>query len=102
VGAMVNTEIFAQVSRFGMTVKEVRVSHFPRRHGKPTGGNAAVIMKAFRELIKMRRKQHTITAIIRRVRRLQARPKSCDELIFSESPSAKETFASASDSLQVK
>src|SRR5438552_12009635 len=61
VGAMVNTEIFAQASRFGMTVKEVRVSHFPRRHGKPTGSKVAVIMKAFRDLIKMRRMVHTIT-----------------------------------------
>jgi glycosyltransferase involved in cell wall biosynthesis len=61
VGAMVNTEIFAQASRFGMTVKEVRVSHFPRRHGKPTGSKVAVITKAFRELIKMRRMLHTIT-----------------------------------------
>ena len=102
VGAMVNTEIFAQVSRFGMTVKEVRVSHFPRRHGKPTGGNIAVIAKAFRELVKIRRKQHTISAVIRRVRRIQARPDSCHELIFPESPSVKKTFASASDSLQVK
>src|SRR6266487_6620146 len=65
VGAMVNTEIFAQASRFGMTVKEVRVSHFPRRHGKPTGGDPAVIIKAFRELIKIRRKQQTISEIIR-------------------------------------
>src|SRR4030095_11116801 len=61
VGAMVNTEIFAQVSRFGMTVKEVRVNHFPRRHGKSTGGNIAVIRKAFRELIRMRRMWHKIT-----------------------------------------
>src|SRR5262245_42126203 len=102
VGAMVNTEIFAQVFRFGMTVKEVRVSHFPRRHGKPTGGNLAVIMKAFRELIKMRRKQHRISAVIRRLRRLQARQESCHELIFSRDPSEKETFASASDSLEAK
>ena len=61
VGAMVNTEIFVQASKFGMTVKEVRVSHFPRRHGKPTGSKFAVISKAFRELIKMRRMLHTIT-----------------------------------------
>ena len=81
VGAMVNTEIFAQVSRFGMTVKEVRVSHFPRRHGKPTGGSVAVIAKAFRELIKMRRKVHTINSVIRRVRRVQAREESCDKSI---------------------
>src|SRR5438552_17157932 len=60
-GAMVNTEIFAQASRFGMTVKQVPVSHFPRRHGKPTGSKVAVISKAFRELIKMRRMLHTTT-----------------------------------------
>ena len=92
VGAMVNTEIFAQVFRFGMTVKEVRVSHFPRRHGKPTGGDPAVIIKAFRELIKIRRKQQTITAVIRRVRRLQARQESGDESILSEAPSVQENI----------
>jgi len=81
VGAMVNTEIFAQAARFGMTVKEVRVNHFPRRHGKPTGGNVAVIRKAFRELIRIRRKSHAITAVIHRVRRLQAGQKSCDKSI---------------------
>src|SRR5438094_1471033 len=92
VGAMVNTEIFAQVFRFGMTVKEVRVSHFPRRHGKPTGGDPAVIIKAFRELIKIRLKQQTITEIIRRVRRLQARQESCDESILSEAPFVQENI----------
>jgi Glycosyl transferase family 2 len=60
-GAMVNAEIFAQASSFGMTVKEVPVSHFPRRHGEPTGDNVAVISKAFRELTGMRRSLRTIT-----------------------------------------
>jgi glycosyltransferase involved in cell wall biosynthesis len=81
VGAMVNTEIFAQAARFGMTVKEVRVNHFPRRHGKPTGGNVAVIGKAFRELIRIRRKSGAITAVIRRVRRLQSERERCDKSI---------------------
>jgi hypothetical protein len=63
VGAIVNTEIFAQVSKFGMTVKEVPVSHFPRQPGKSTGGNLAVI-KAFRELIRIRRKVDRIAAVI--------------------------------------
>jgi glycosyltransferase involved in cell wall biosynthesis len=92
VGAMVNTEIFAQVSRLGMTVKEMRVSHFPRRHGKPTGGNVAVIIKAFRELTRIRRKVRTIRAVIRRVRRLQARQESCDKSILSKPPSVRKTF----------
>jgi hypothetical protein len=60
-GAMVNTEMFAQACAFGMTVKEVPVSHFPRRAGKPTGDNVAVISKAFRELIRMGRSLRTIT-----------------------------------------
>src|SRR5581483_8681813 len=85
VGAMVNTEIFAQISRFGMTVKEIPVSHFPRRHGESTGGNIAVIVKAFRELVRMRRKVDRIAAVIRRVRRLQARQESCDIVAPSSS-----------------
>jgi glycosyltransferase involved in cell wall biosynthesis len=89
VGAMVNTEIFAQVSRFGMTVKEVPVSHFPRRHGKPTGGNVAVIIKAFRELIRIRRKVDAIAAVIRRVRRLQARDETCNKSILLKLPAAQ-------------
>jgi hypothetical protein len=89
---MVNTEIFAQVSRFGMTVKEVPVSHFPRRHGKPTGGNPAVIIKAFRELIRMRRKVYSIAAVIRRVRRLQRRQERCDKSILSKPASIRKIF----------
>ena len=92
VGAMVNTEIFAQISRFGMTVKEVPVSHFPRRHGQPTGGNFAVITKAFRELVKMRRKQHTITAVIRRIRRLQAERADCEKSVLSKPASIQKVF----------
>jgi glycosyltransferase involved in cell wall biosynthesis len=92
VGAMVNTEIFAQIFRFGMTVKELPVSHFPRRHGQSTGGNVAVIVKAFRELIKIRRKMDRIAAVIRRVRRLQARQERCD--ILSDASFHKETIRS--------
>jgi glycosyltransferase involved in cell wall biosynthesis len=92
VGAMVNTEIFAQVSRFGMTVKEVPVSHFPRQHGESTGGNVAVILKAFRELIKMRRKVDSISAVIRRLRRVKARQENRDKSIPSTPPSVRKIF----------
>jgi glycosyltransferase involved in cell wall biosynthesis len=53
VGAMVNTEIMAQAMKFSMRLKEVKVSHFPRRFGCPTGANIKVIFKAFRELFKL-------------------------------------------------
>lgn len=53
VGAMVNTEILAQAMKFGVRLKEVEVSHFPRRFGNPTGANIRVILKAFRELFRL-------------------------------------------------
>lgn len=53
VGAMVNTEILAQATRFGMKTKEVPVTHFPRRYGKSTGANLKVVLKAFRELFRL-------------------------------------------------
>ena len=50
---MVNTEILAQATRFGMRIHQVKVSHFPRRHGKQSGANIHVIIKAFRELWRL-------------------------------------------------
>ena len=102
VGAMVNTEIFAQASRFGMKVKEVRVNHFPRRHGKSTGGNLAVIRKAFRELIRMRRMWHTITPdqqglfreqTLARQQNHSAPQENCDKSILAKHPSVQKILA---------
>lgn len=53
VGAMVNTEILAQANSFGMRIHEVKVTHYPRRAGKPSGANLRVIAKAFRELFRL-------------------------------------------------
>lgn len=61
VGAMVNTEILAQAMSFGMRIHEVKVSHFPRRYGKPSGANIHVIIKAFRELFRLWRQLRNVT-----------------------------------------
>jgi len=53
VGAMVNTEILAQANSFGMRIFEVKVTHYPRRAGKPSGANLRVIAKAFKELFRL-------------------------------------------------
>jgi glycosyltransferase involved in cell wall biosynthesis len=53
VGAMVNTEILAQACRHGFRIKELPVTHYPRVHGEQSGANLTVIVKAFRELIKL-------------------------------------------------
>jgi len=52
-GAMVNTEILAQAKRFDLSIKEVPVTHYARMHGNPTGAKLHVIIKAFRELMKL-------------------------------------------------
>src|SRR5450432_3859247 len=61
VGAMVNTEILAQAHAFGMRVHEIKVSHYPRRFGKPSGANLAVIAKAFRELLRLYQQLRHVT-----------------------------------------
>lgn len=53
-GALIDTEVLARAKRAGYTMVQHGVSHYPRRFGQPTGGNIKVILKAFRELFKLR------------------------------------------------
>lgn len=48
-GAMISTELYACAERAGWRITEVGVHHRPRTAGEPTGGNAGVILRAFRE-----------------------------------------------------
>ena len=52
-GAMVSAEVMAQVVRKGVRIKEVPVTHYPRVFGEQTGANLSVVLRAFRELIKL-------------------------------------------------
>ena len=52
-GALINVEILARARKLGATVTEVGVHHFPRETGQPTGGNPAVIVRAFKELLEL-------------------------------------------------
>jgi len=54
-GASINAEIFAKAARLGYTTVEVGVQHFPRIAGQQTGANVKVIVRAFRELLALRR-----------------------------------------------
>ncbi len=49
-GAMINAELMYRLKMAGCTYKEVGVRHLPRRAGRATGANPAVIIRAFREL----------------------------------------------------
>ena len=64
VGAMVNTDILVQAMRMGFKIKEVPVTHFRRVHGSPTGANLRVVVKAFKELIRLYWKLKTVAPIV--------------------------------------
>jgi glycosyltransferase involved in cell wall biosynthesis len=49
-GAFVNSEILVRASAAGFRIKEVPVSHYPRRAGTATGGQVRVIGRAWVEL----------------------------------------------------
>ena len=53
-GAMIDTELLAQLRARGYKVDETPVKHLPRTAGSPTGGNPRVVLRAFRDLIRFR------------------------------------------------
>jgi len=53
-GAMVNTEMLVKLNLLGIAYKETPVRHLPRLHGSATGANPRVILRAFRELLRLR------------------------------------------------
>jgi len=54
-GALIDAEILARAVRKGYTLTEVPVSHRPRIAGRQTGANLTVILRAFRELLCLRK-----------------------------------------------
>jgi glycosyltransferase involved in cell wall biosynthesis len=54
-GALIDTEILTRARRRGCTITQVGVHHYPRIAGKATGANPRVILRAFRELFKLRK-----------------------------------------------
>lgn len=52
-GAMINMEMYAKAHKLGMRIKEVEVTHLPRKFGKQTGANPLVIVRAFKELFQL-------------------------------------------------
>jgi len=48
-GAMITTEILAKSVRKKLKIKEVEVTHYPRKYGNQSGANLAVIIRAVLE-----------------------------------------------------
>ncbi len=53
-GAMIDTELLAGAKARGYRIAEVPLIHLPRGAGEATGANLAVIIKAFRDLVRFR------------------------------------------------
>jgi len=58
-GAMFSAEFLVRAKQAGFKIVEEPVSHYPRLAGSQTGARPKVILRAFRELIKMRWKMWT-------------------------------------------
>jgi hypothetical protein len=54
-GALIDTEMLAKARRLGYSIGQVGVHHYPRTAGEQSGANIRVILRAFKELFKLRR-----------------------------------------------
>jgi glycosyltransferase involved in cell wall biosynthesis len=55
-GALIDTEILAKATRLGYRIGQIGVHHYPRTAGQQTGANLKVILRAFKELFRLRRR----------------------------------------------
>jgi glycosyltransferase involved in cell wall biosynthesis len=55
-GALISTELLVRARDHGYRIVDVAVPHHPRRTGAPTGARVSVILRAFVELWRLRRR----------------------------------------------
>ncbi len=54
-GALIDAEVLARATRAGWTVTQTGVHHYPRQAGEQSGASVRVILRAFKELFKLRK-----------------------------------------------
>jgi glycosyltransferase involved in cell wall biosynthesis len=54
-GALINAELLGKAAARGLTFAELPVTHYRRCAGSPTGAKIGVILRAFAELVRLRR-----------------------------------------------
>ena len=57
-GALINAEMFYRLKQQGIDWKQVPVHHYPRLYGTQTGAKLSVIIRMFKELLRLRRESH--------------------------------------------
>lgn len=55
-GALIDTEILARATRKGFRIVQRGVHHLPRETGHQSGANLAVVLRAFKEVLKLRKR----------------------------------------------
>lgn len=55
-GAVISAELLMKLEAAGCAWEQVEVEHYPRQGGAPSGANAGVIVRAVRELVRLRRR----------------------------------------------
>jgi glycosyltransferase involved in cell wall biosynthesis len=54
-GALIDTEMLAKARNMGLSIGQTGVHHYPRLAGEQSGANLRVILRAFKELFKLRK-----------------------------------------------
>ncbi len=54
-GALIDTEILAKAIQLNYSIAQLGVRHYPRTAGEQTGANLGVILRAFKELFRLRK-----------------------------------------------
>ena len=52
-GAMINAELAIKAKKYGFSVGQVGVNHYPRLKGAPTGASISVILRSYIDLLKL-------------------------------------------------
>lgn len=55
-GAFISTELIVKLQKSGARIAEVGVHHYPRTNGASTGANWRVVVRAFQEMMRLRRR----------------------------------------------
>lgn len=55
-GALIDAEMLAKARNLGLSIGQTGVHHYPRLAGTQSGANIKVILRAFKELFKLRRR----------------------------------------------
>jgi hypothetical protein len=54
-GALIDAEVLARAAHVGYTITTTPVTHLPRVAGTQTGAKFSVILRAFKELLRLRK-----------------------------------------------